>query len=194
MSGPKSFSISGGRVTGQGTITGNVSIGAATVAPGLPAGTLVVTGTYKQNAKSVLEIEIAGSNPGEFDVLEVSSTATLAGELLVLEDADFTPEPGNIFVILTAGIIVGQFDTVTLPPPYEIRYKDQDVRLIVPLPGDLDENGFANLYDWYLFTLCFNGSDNPPALTCSPDVDADLDNDGDVDFDDVRIIVAATEN
>lgn len=194
MFGPRSFSISGGKLTGQGTITGKVSIGAGTVAPGLAAGTLVVTGTYNQNAESVLEIEIEGSNPGEFDVLEVSSTATLAGELLVLEDAEFTAEPGNVFVILTAGSIVGQFDTVTLPPPYEIRYKDQDVRLIVPLPGDLDENGFANLYDWYLFTLCFNGSDNPPALTCSPDVDADLDNDGDVDFDDARIIVAATEN
>lgn len=193
MFGTKSFSISGGTLTGYGTITGKVSIGAATVAPGLAVGTLIVNGNYTQNGESTLEIEIESANPGGYDRLEVSGTATLSGELLVLKNAGFTPEMGDAFVILTANSVVGEFDNVTIPPPLEIRYEQQQVKLIVPLPGDLDENGIVDLFDWSLFMPCFGGMDNGSPPTCPADVDADLDHDGDVDFDDLTTMVAAAK-
>jgi len=56
-----------------------------------------------------------------------------------------------------------------------------------PLPGDFDGDGDVDLSDFVTFQLCFGGSNNPPAATCPPGVDADLDGDGDVDLADFLI-------
>jgi len=56
-----------------------------------------------------------------------------------------------------------------------------------PLPGDFDGDGDVDLSDFTQFQLCFGGSNNPPAATCPPGVNADLDGDGDVDLADFLI-------
>jgi len=53
--------------------------------------------------------------------------------------------------------------------------------------GDFDCDGDVDLSDFTVFQLCFGGSNNPPAPTCSPGVDADMDGDGDVDLADFLI-------
>ena len=55
------------------------------------------------------------------------------------------------------------------------------------LPGDFDGDGDVDLSDFTQFQLCFGGSNNPPAPTCPPGVNADLDGDGDVDLADFLI-------
>jgi len=53
--------------------------------------------------------------------------------------------------------------------------------------GDFDGDGDVDLSDFTQFQLCFGGSNNPPAPTCPPGVDADCDADGDVDLADFLI-------
>jgi hypothetical protein len=48
--------------------------------------------------------------------------------------------------------------------------------------GEFDLDGDVDWDDYKTFTLCFGGSDNPPADTCPEGVAADLDDDGDVDL------------
>ena len=53
--------------------------------------------------------------------------------------------------------------------------------------GDFDGDGDVDLTDFTQFQLCFGGSNNPPAATCPPGVDADCDGDGDVDLADFLV-------
>jgi len=74
----------------------------------------------------------------------------------------------------------------------ETKEVDADYALVVTgvrltLCGDFDGDGDVDLTDFNSFQLCFGGSDNPPAATCPPGVDADCDGDGDVDLADFII-------
>ena len=93
----------------------------------------------------VLEIELAGINSGEFDVLSITGQATLGGILEVSFLDGFLPEIGDTFDILTAGLISGEFDVSQLMFPtmsgrtFELDYGANYVRLntvasAVPLP------------------------------------------------------------
>ncbi len=186
----------GGVVTGSGTISSNqdlvVNNAGGTFAPGLSAGTIFVAGDYTQAAGGVLEVEIGGTAAGAFDTLEVSGTVNLAGTLIVTEINAFTPAPGNSFVILTASSVNGEFDTFSVPAPYEIEYNADNVTLKTPTaPADLDDDADIDLHDWALLQACFGGSGNPPSPSCPAGIDADLDQDGDVDLDDYALFFAA---
>ena len=50
-----------------------------------------------------------------------------------------------------------------------------------------EHDGDVDLSDFTVFQLCFGGSNNPPAPTCPPGANADLDDDGDVDLADFLI-------
>src|SRR5205823_7868182 len=81
-SGPVTVN-SGGKLSGSGTIAGNI-IDSGVVAPGDSPGTLHVGGSYSQNSGGTLQIEIASLV--SFDQLLVSGTATLGGTLDVTLD------------------------------------------------------------------------------------------------------------
>jgi hypothetical protein len=101
--------IAGGRLEGTGMITGAVIMGGEIV-PGAPIGVLQVAGTYSQGGGGILNVEIGGLAAGtEFDALEVSGDAALAGTLNVSLVGGFTPNPGDTFRIMTFATHTGDF-------------------------------------------------------------------------------------
>ncbi|QEG33643.1 autotransporter-associated beta strand repeat-containing protein [Bythopirellula goksoeyrii] len=102
--------VQDGTLGGSGDVLGNI-INQDTVSPGTSAGILDLTGTYVQEITGLFSAEIGGTGAGQFDVLNVSSTASLAGNL-ELGILGFQPAPSDTFSILTAGTLVGEFGNV----------------------------------------------------------------------------------
>src|SRR5262249_52533804 len=80
----QTFVVSGGLLSGIGTIQGNVNNSAGRVAPGDSPGLLTITGNYSQASDAVFDVELGGTSPGSaYDQLSVSGSATLAGGINV---------------------------------------------------------------------------------------------------------------
>ena len=137
-------------IRGTGTILFVDVTNAATVAPGNSPGTLNVQANYTQSTSGLLDIELAGRNPGEFDVLNVTGIAKLDGTLQVRLLPGFMANAGDAFDILQAGSVVDEFLTSDIPlnavgePLFNVLYNQQSVRLIanqdisfVPEPSTL---------------------------------------------------------
>jgi T5SS/PEP-CTERM-associated repeat protein len=79
-------------------------------------GTLTVNGDYEQQDDAVLVIEVAGLEPGQFDVLRINGNATLDGTLEAHFLDGFLPKAGDSvdFVQITGGVI-GSFAQVSFP-------------------------------------------------------------------------------
>jgi fibronectin-binding autotransporter adhesin len=113
------LAIQGGILKGVGTIAASV-VSSGTVAPGLSAGLLSLTGAYTQASGGTLAIEVGGSTPGtQHDRLAVSGETSLAGALNVSLMGAFLPQLGDTFTILTSSAITGSFTSRSLPslPP-----------------------------------------------------------------------------
>lgn len=109
--------INHGQLNGPGTIAGNITSD-GTIAPGNSPGTLAIAGDYTQSALGTLAVEIGGLLAGtEYDVLNVTGTATLDGTLDVslfdLGSGLFAPQAGDSFDILTADLLQGSFSTLS---------------------------------------------------------------------------------
>jgi hypothetical protein len=108
----KLFEIAGGSVTGSGDIEAVISNG-GTFAPGSSAGKLTVTGTYSQTTDGSLQIEIGGNIvETEYDQLQISGVASLAGSLNITLINSFDPNINDTFEILTYGSHDGEFETI----------------------------------------------------------------------------------
>jgi hypothetical protein len=108
-------SIQGGSLQGVGSIGGNV-INTATAGAGTSPGLLTISGDYVQTASGHLLSEIAGLAPGtQYDVVDVHGTATLAGAIDVVLLDGFSPTADAYFDVLFADVILGEFDTESLP-------------------------------------------------------------------------------
>lgn len=97
--------------TGLGSLFGS-GITEGTVAPGNSPGLLTVTENFTFLSTASLEIELAGIAAGEeYDRFAVGQAATLDGELalFLLDGFEAVITPGDSFVVLTAGIIHGEF-------------------------------------------------------------------------------------
>jgi autotransporter-associated beta strand protein len=102
----------GGLLGGRGTIGGSV-INSGIVSPGDSPGTLIVSGNYAQNPNGTLRIEVAGTGPGQFDVLQVGGHASLAGSLQLIRVGAFQLHVGDKLTFLTAGRgVSGTFSNV----------------------------------------------------------------------------------
>lgn len=106
---------SGGTVTGNGTVVGNLTVGdgggggVATLSPGLSVGQINVEGNYQQQPGSQLVIEIDGINPGQFDAIDVTGQATLDGVVeIILDDIAHAPV-GSVINFISADGITGTF-------------------------------------------------------------------------------------
>lgn len=107
--------IAKGTLLGNGgTIAAHVS-SSGTVIPAASlttTGKLGVTGAYTQTAAGALDANIAGASTGQFNVLNVTGTATIGGTLNIGLLDKFVPAVGDTFEILTARKVTGTFATV----------------------------------------------------------------------------------
>ncbi|MDE0940783.1 MAG: hypothetical protein OSA43_12585, partial [Pirellulales bacterium] len=102
--------LSGSSLLGEGTVSGSVTNSAGLLSP----EALTLNGDYVQSAGGALSIGIGGLVQGsEYDFLDVSGSASLAGSLLLQLEDGFLPSLFETFVILEAdGGVSGTFDSV----------------------------------------------------------------------------------
>lgn len=101
-----------------------------------PTGTLSVQGGVTFGPGSQLDLEIGGTAPGLFDLLVVTGTATLGGQLTLHFVDGFLPRRGDTFRLVQAGSVLGAFAAVVatgLPAGYEYQVSvlGGEVRLTV---------------------------------------------------------------
>ena len=105
----------GGQLAGIGTAFGNV-VNNGLLSPGHSPGTFHIGGNYTQLSGGTLQIEVAGTQPGQFDVLAVGGHASLDGTLRIVNVGGVKLKVGDQLAILTAGGgVSGKFSTVVNP-------------------------------------------------------------------------------
>jgi len=91
--------------------------------PGASPGTITISGNFIQGSIGVLNVELGGTAPGDFDLLQIDGTASLGGALNVIlctvalcpVQGNFSPNNGDLFNIISADSVVGDFATFILP-------------------------------------------------------------------------------
>jgi len=164
------------------------------VAPGNSAGTLGVEADFSQASGGTLAIELAGTADGEFDVLDVAGTATLAGALDVSLLGGFTPTDGETWVILTAdGGITGSFDSITSGYSASLINGGTALELLFGagvLIGDMDGSGAVNNNDISPFVMALTDRSTYIATYgLDPDVVGDIDGSGQLNNNDITPFV-----
>ncbi|MEM8680742.1 MAG: hypothetical protein AAGF97_15445 [Planctomycetota bacterium] len=76
-------------------------------------GATVIDADYIQGNGGVFGFEIAGPPGGAHDVLHVTQTAQVDGELEVATMIGYVPEVGDLYTVMSAGTRQGTFDTLT---------------------------------------------------------------------------------
>ena len=108
------FNMLDGRLHAD-SVVGDINVQGGTVAPGHSPGILSISGNYVQGAAATLEIELGGTENGEYDRLLVTGTLTLSGTLEVQLLDGFFPTIDTGFHIFDATDLSGTFSTVVLP-------------------------------------------------------------------------------
>jgi autotransporter-associated beta strand protein len=104
-----------GTLTGNGTVYGNVTVNNfAKVSPGASGvpGALTIIHNYTQAQYTALMIQIAGTNAGDFGVLNVLGNANLDGLLNPMLLDGFVPSIGDSFIFLNYGSFTGEFSRI----------------------------------------------------------------------------------
>jgi T5SS/PEP-CTERM-associated repeat protein len=108
-----------GVIRGDGTLvvpgTSRLVENGGVIEPGLSPGTLTIEGNYLQTAGGRLEIEVAGKDAGQFDVLNVTGNATIGGRLRLEFIDGFAPRQGDMIEFLdVGGTVANSFANVEL--------------------------------------------------------------------------------
>ena len=105
---PGTFQHNDGRLGGDGFVNGDLTLAAATVAPGHDIGQLTVTGDFTMGSDSALELEIGGTSARQFDTLQVGQNVYLNGTLEVTLTDDYYPDFGQQFSVLQGNSITNR--------------------------------------------------------------------------------------
>ncbi|MGB0579458.1 MAG: hypothetical protein ACPGVU_07130 [Limisphaerales bacterium] len=106
--------LDGGGLIGSGTLVGDVVNNAGTIRPGAPLGVISITGSYQQAANGTLAIDVGGTTAGtQFDRVQITGTATLAGALSSTLANGFTPTLSDTFEVITASSVTGAFTSLS---------------------------------------------------------------------------------
>jgi hypothetical protein len=166
------FVFNGGMLKGNGTITGNVTNNAGTVACGLSPGTITVTGNYQQGAAGTLAVELAGLAAGtQYDQLQITGTASLNGSMTAVLTDGFVPDVDDTFTVISAGAVTGSFSQCCYLDPFHIGYAAATVDLtrVTPCPSDIICNRTVDADDLVAVILAW-GPYQASATSCSADV------------------------
>lgn len=109
----------GGTLAGNGTITGPVT-NAGLVSAGASPGTIRIDGDFVQAASGRLLVELSGTTAvagSDFDLLEITGSATLDGTLEFAALEDWTPTLGDTLLPITWGSVSGDFAEIVQPTP-----------------------------------------------------------------------------
>jgi hypothetical protein len=152
-----------GTLGGNGTLDHLTAKFGSTVAPGASVGTLHVDDSFTLLDGSTLEIEISGTEAGEYDRVEAGGLAsladgTLAVSLIDLGEGEFLPGGGDSFAIVAAD---GGFDTFgdtdlpDLEPGLVWQLNPGGATLFlnvaIELPGDYNLDGAVNAADYVVW-------------------------------------------
>ena len=116
VTGMKFENAGSGVINGMGTLNvlGTLFTNAGQINPGgsgLP-GILNITGAYSQTVTGVLNIELGGLSPAQFDRLAITGSATLDGTLNASLINGFTPSANDSFQVMTYGSRTGAFAAI----------------------------------------------------------------------------------
>ncbi|MBN1851574.1 MAG: serine hydrolase [Pirellulales bacterium] len=178
---------SGGLLTGSGKIIGSLS-NYGSVPPGTSTAILDISSNYTQYAAGMIEIEIAGTQPGsEHDALVIEGSAKLDGHLEIVLDPLYTPLLGDEIEILTAlGGVSKTFatvDGVETMPDLSLAVLYEPNRLVIrgTLPGDSNTDNDVNEDDFQIWHGNYGVVSGKTWQT------GDNDGDGDVDGNDFLV-------
>lgn len=106
------FIDSAGTLSGGGEVRAN-AVNSGIVSPGGSVGTLRIAGNYQQSTAGTLQLEVAGLNASQHDLLSIGGNAFLDGTLQLVRLNNFRPCPGDMITLLTAaGGVNGRFASV----------------------------------------------------------------------------------
>ncbi len=106
------MNIYSGTIEGTGTIEADILNHGGLVSPGFSPGMLTIEGDYTQGSEAMLLLEMAGLGFGEYDIFNITGTATLGGYLEIDFLNDFRPTLGDSFDFLNYASCIGQFDSI----------------------------------------------------------------------------------
>ena len=95
---------------GGGTFTNN---GTSSITPGNSPGHMTIDGNAIFGANTHTEIQLAGVDAGQFDVLDITKHVGMGGSLDVVSYDGFLPKAGDSFHVMNWGDSSGFFDKAT---------------------------------------------------------------------------------
>lgn len=133
---PLLINHTGAVIKGTGTLSAlNFSNTGGKISPGYSPGTM----TFDADeffSTSIIDIEIYGTNVGQFDKVVVNGTASLGSSTALEVSLGYTPAIGDQFQILSATTVTGTFSSTSLPPlqagqAWEVQYNSNNITLLV---------------------------------------------------------------
>lgn len=178
--------LPGAELKGDATVLGDV-VSYGIIRVGDPIGTLTIYGALTSTED--LQLELAGPAPGAFDRLEVTSYASLSGDLSVSLAGGYVPQAGDSFEILAAASVNLSQVNVSLPalPPdllWRFLPESDSITLLVTTMGDINGDGVVGILDF--LKLLFDWGPCPAPSNCP----SDLDGNGVVGIPDLLILLA----
>lgn len=188
----------GSRFSGAGSIVGNVSnSGAFRIGLAAEPSLLVVEGNFAQNVGGLFELDVQGTERGQFDQLVVEGQAELDGVLLVNLPDDFKPGGPVPLITATKGIIGDfqvRFSEGAHFPGVEFGFSSGDTEVIMFSQelgpgdiGDMNRDNFVDECDLDAFSLALRDVDAYfDEYDWWPAPRGNVNDDGEFDVDDIE--------
>lgn len=98
LDGP--LQVTGGLLAGNGTYSGTI-VSRGTVSPGASPGVLRFLGSFTQEARGVIDLELGGTEPAAFDRVAFGGAAQLGGAVRVRLVNGHAPVAGNTYAVIS---------------------------------------------------------------------------------------------